>query len=54
MSTTNEEQPIDLTIVYDFKRFPEKHIGRCDNCVKAHIDSSVVMGNLSVNVVFAE
>lgn len=35
------EEPIDLTKVYDFKEFPDKQSGRCDNCGNAHFKSSI-------------
>lgn len=44
MTTPNEETPIDLSIVYDFKSFPDKQSGRCDNCGRAHFNSSVGNG----------
>lgn len=39
MSTPNDEQPI-----YDFKDYPDKQSGRCDNCGRAHFNSSVKNG----------
>ncbi|PGK51687.1 hypothetical protein CN918_28240 [Priestia megaterium] len=27
-----EQQPIDLTKIYDYEEFPDKISGRCDNC----------------------
>ncbi|UOE58039.1 hypothetical protein [Cytobacillus oceanisediminis] len=36
------EQPeYDFDKVYDYKDFPDKASGRCDNCGKAHFKSSV-------------
>jgi len=36
-----DEQPIDLTKIYDYKEFPDKKAGRCDNCDNAQFISSV-------------
>lgn len=42
--TNNEAKQIDLSIVYDFKDFPDKISGRCDNCNAATFKSSVGEG----------
>jgi hypothetical protein len=35
---------IDTTIVYDFKEYPDKVSGRCDNCGSTAFKSSVSHG----------
>ena len=32
---------IDLTKIYDYKDFPDKQSGRCDNCDNSHFKSRV-------------
>lgn len=36
-----KDSDFDLDIVYDYKEFPDKVSGRCDNCNHALFDSSV-------------
>jgi hypothetical protein len=35
---------IDLNVVYDYKEYPDKVSGRCDNCDNALFKSSVKNG----------
>lgn len=37
----NEIKDIDTSIVYDYKEFPDKVSGRCDNCDNTLFESSV-------------
>ncbi len=32
---------IDLSITYDYKDFPDKNSGQCDNCGRSHFISKV-------------
>jgi hypothetical protein len=43
MTEQNENQ-YDLTKIYDFKEFPDKSSGRCDNCGNSSFKSSVGQG----------
>lgn len=36
-----ETKGIDITVVYDFKQFPDEISGRCDNCGNTLFKSSV-------------
>ncbi|RLQ89982.1 hypothetical protein [Falsibacillus albus] len=40
-SNENNETLLDTSIVYDYKDFPDKRSGRCDNCGEANFKSSV-------------
>jgi hypothetical protein len=35
------EVKFDLSIIYDYKEFPDKQSGRCDNCNQSSFKSSV-------------
>ncbi|WP_338471983.1 hypothetical protein R4Z10_04245 [Niallia sp. XMNu-256] len=37
--TSNKEY--DFSIVYDYKKYPDKISGRCDNCGHSHFKSTV-------------
>lgn len=39
-----EPNKIDVSNTYDFKQFPDKVSGRCDNCNEASFKSSVEGG----------
>lgn len=39
--TSNQEYKYDTTIVYDYKEYPDKISGRCDNCGHSHFKSTV-------------
>lgn len=36
-----EDKSYDLTIVYDYREYPDVISGRCDHCGTAHFKSSV-------------
>jgi hypothetical protein len=38
---TSMEEKMDLSIIYDYKEFPDKQSGRCDNCNQSSFKSSV-------------
>lgn len=44
MTEQQSPEPIDLTIEYDFRQYPDKQSGRCDNCNQAIFKSSVNNG----------
>lgn len=39
-----ETKGYDTNVIYDFKEYPDKISGRCDNCGSAHFKSSVLHG----------
>lgn len=43
MTEQNDNQ-YDLTKIYDFKEFPDKQSGKCDNCGNSSFKSSVGHG----------
>lgn len=40
----NKPDRYDMDIIYDFKEFPDKVSGRCDNCGNTSFKSSVSHG----------
>ncbi|MEH7521993.1 hypothetical protein V7149_01720 [Bacillus sp. JJ1503] len=40
------DNQIDVSIIYDFNEYPDKNSGRCNNCDKAHFQSSISAGKL--------
>jgi len=38
---SNQEYEYNTSIVYDYKEYPDKISGRCDNCGHSHFKSTV-------------